>query len=983
MFDDSIRFCYEWRDYQARVLKDAQQFIQDGKLHVVAAPGSGKTVLGLELMRRINKPTIILAPTIAIRNQWVDRFTELFVTDKKQPKWVSTDIDKPAYVTIVTYQGLASRMLAKTDKKRKAEQEVPAEELYIEPEEEEAEAVSDATVAAMEPSIEASVVVENIDETIYVPGEEPEPVAATVAMPETVPESVKEEPTLLKRLREIGTQAIIVDEAHHLRNEWWRALTALREGLNKSVVVALTATPPYDADALEWKRYSTFCGPVDIEVSVPELVARHELCPHQDYIYYALPSTEEIAAVSTIRHTIASFAHDLLQDQSFIAALLQHPACSKVSPDRERIILEEPEYYTAMASFLRAAGHKKPAKPLLRLICGRRFSRLPKFDSQQLELLLQGVLYSDRNFMSESNKALVERLQTSAKQIGLVEARQVTVVDNKKIASVLRNSLSKLQAICDIVAFEYEKLGSDIRCVVLTDYIRKEYIEPSTQASKKSGLVGVLPIFESVRSTTYASGEVPRLAVLTGSIVIVPKELQEELKKSLRARLRSAKTRGVKLSFVDYKTDPAYSVCTIADSARQHTVAVMTELFEQGKLQIIVGTKSLLGEGWDAPSINTLLLASFVGTSMLSNQMRGRAIRVSKADLHKTASIWHVLTIVPENMGFNPLQGKTADDLGEEYRTLKRRFGTFVAPSYTSGRIESGLERATFLPPGPYLVRNLFASAEAANAQCFSLAGERAQIAELWQTALSASSVGQITHSMSADTVRLPRGAVIFRGFAAGLYAAFISFIMFAPETIRFWAQIVRNSGDGGFAVMVIGVAIALLISVFKALRIMLRMFRHFSPERSMKQVGEALLATLSRGGFITTPLSAMRVETKRHTDGSVETLLVGAQPYESDIFLDALSDLISPVRNPRYLLQARGKNWFIPAGWNSFAMPAILSQKRKHVDMLLSEWQRRVGPCRGVYTRSELGRKIVLAARRNSLSAYYHQGVERRSVWS
>ena len=52
---------------------------------------------------------------------------------------------------------------------------------------------------------------------------------------------------------------------------------------------------------------------------------------------------------------------------------------------------------------------------------------------------------------------------------------------------------------------------------------------------------------------------------------------------------------------------------------------------------------ALLGEGWDAPCINTLVLASSVGSFMLSNQMRGRAIRVDSAQPQKTANIWHLV----------------------------------------------------------------------------------------------------------------------------------------------------------------------------------------------------------------------------------------------------------------------------------------------------------------------------------------------------
>ena len=978
MFDKSVRFGYPWRDYQARVLAGAQQFIQDGRLHIVAAPGSGKTVLGLELMRRIDKPTIILAPTIAIRNQWVDRFVDLFLPGKKtKPSWISTDINKPGKVTIVTYQGLASRMLEKPDEKaREKTEEIRSQEVFIEPEEE----LTEGTLAA-ESSTEngASAVVAAIpaSETIYLPGEEPEEQTLvdveTPAVAETPHIKI---PKLLQKLRDIGVQTIIVDEAHHLRNEWWKALIVLREGLENSVVVALTATPPYDAEALEWKRYTSFCGPVDMEVSVPELVARSELCPHQDYVYYALPSTEEIAAVKTIREAIRTYAHHLLQDQEFIAALLAHPVCNQMTQNRERIILEEPEYYTAVGAFLYAAGQKKAAKPLLLLICGRKFSLLPRFDSTQLQALLQGVLYSDNLFVTEQNEVLVKRLRASAAQIGLVDDHQVTVIDNKKISSILRNSLSKISGITEVVASEQRVLGEHLRCVVLTDYIRREWID-EPDPTKRPSSVGVLPIFEALRT---AKSVLPmQLAVLTGTIVVIPAVLQADFETKLREYVGATKAKKLRVTFSPYALDASYTVCFVESAARQHMVAVMTALFTEGKLHCIVGTKSLLGEGWDAPAINTLILASFVGASMLSNQMRGRAIRVYQPDPQKTANIWHVLTIMPEDMGFMPLKGKMADNLGHEYRMLSRRFNSFVAPSYRENRIESGLARASALPAGPYVLRTLFAKALEANASTFQAAANRQAMALSWRQALSAGNIGRMTHSMTSKKALLPRGPVMFKGFLAAFYIGIMSIIACLPDSMRISAELIR-SGAGGILVFIV---IALLMTFIFSLRLLVRMIRHFSPERSMKEVGEALLATMTKHGFIATPYENLRVETRHHINGIVETLLVGAQPYESDLFLDALAELTSPIQNPRYLLQAKGKNWFIPAGWSSFAMPSILSTNRKYVDNFLVQWHVRVGKCRGVYTRSAYGRQLLLHARRHSLASYYNDGVERHSVWS
>ena len=55
MFDESIKFKYPWRPYQEKVLEEVNSLIKDKKIHIVAAPGSGKTVLGLELARRIGE----------------------------------------------------------------------------------------------------------------------------------------------------------------------------------------------------------------------------------------------------------------------------------------------------------------------------------------------------------------------------------------------------------------------------------------------------------------------------------------------------------------------------------------------------------------------------------------------------------------------------------------------------------------------------------------------------------------------------------------------------------------------------------------------------------------------------------------------------------------------------------------------------------------------------------------------------------------
>ena len=78
---DFLKFNGKWRQYQARVLKELENYLDDKKLNVVAAPGSGKTTLGIEVVSRLKNPALIIAPTITIRNQWKDRIINAFITD--------------------------------------------------------------------------------------------------------------------------------------------------------------------------------------------------------------------------------------------------------------------------------------------------------------------------------------------------------------------------------------------------------------------------------------------------------------------------------------------------------------------------------------------------------------------------------------------------------------------------------------------------------------------------------------------------------------------------------------------------------------------------------------------------------------------------------------------------------------------------------------------------------------------------------------
>ena len=125
-------------------------------------------------------------------------------------------------------------------------------------------------------------------------------------------------------------------------------------------------------------------------------------------------------------------------------------------------------------------------------------------------------------------------------------------------------------------------------------------------------------------------------------------------------------------------------------------------MFNDGLLTVMVGTQALLGEGWDAPSINSLILSSTVSSYMLSNQMRGRAIRIDKKCPDKISNIWHLASakiLKPMEIVKQEILNKTDDEVEpiiqiSDYLQLEQRFKGYEAPQVEEPYyIQNGIER--------------------------------------------------------------------------------------------------------------------------------------------------------------------------------------------------------------------------------------------------------------------------------------------------
>jgi len=69
----ALAFDGTWRRYQALALDafEDDRRHRRRRTHIVAPPGSGKTLLGMEIVRRLGTRALVLVPNTAVQEQWV------------------------------------------------------------------------------------------------------------------------------------------------------------------------------------------------------------------------------------------------------------------------------------------------------------------------------------------------------------------------------------------------------------------------------------------------------------------------------------------------------------------------------------------------------------------------------------------------------------------------------------------------------------------------------------------------------------------------------------------------------------------------------------------------------------------------------------------------------------------------------------------------------------------------------------------------
>lgn len=869
MFLEKCCFKGTFRKYQAEVLQEFDKHIKDKKINVVAAPGSGKTILGLQMICKLNQHVLILAPTITIRNQWKERFISSYVPEGMQIDFISDDVYNLNKFNIVTYQALHYAL-----NKRKIKEE-------NEREEEESN---------------SRVKTEKIDYN------------------------------LVQELKDKNIKTIVLDEAHHLRAEWWKSLCEVIKGIEDVKVISLTATPPYDVDENEWRKYEEVCGTIDAEISVPELVATGDLCPHQDYVIFNMVTKQELSEIKKIRNDIDDFIKTLKQNNEFIEMLKSNKILNNWQMNEE-IILSDAQYYSSIIIFLNSIGVNID-KRIVKLISDAFI--IPKFNKKWAEVLLKNIIYVHKDDYPESEQ-LIKDLKKQLEILGCVEKRNVYLEEVSAIKKLMASSIGKLESIEQIAEKEYGSLKENLSMVILADYVRYDYLDCNIKDINK---IGVVPIFRRIHAKNISSN----IAVLTGKLKIVPKSVVPYIKEQLK--LININDNNI---FSDLTIDNNYVVIEGSKKIENAIVKIVTECVNLKKINILIGTVALLGEGWDAPAVNSLILASYVGSFMLSNQMRGRAIRKSR-EQNKTANIWHLASLA--KLGNNEVDFS-------DLETLQRRFKGFVGIAYYDDLIQDGIERLSIIDKEK-LKQNYLKI----NEEMYKIALNRELMAERWKKILDlfGGTNIKIVDKLNGD-FKISNKIFITMDFKRMLLSLLI---------VNIGIIIVLGVIGTNFSNMIGRIIINIVVLIYYLVKII----RHLNPINYMKEIGKTILDSMIICNKLLTNKQLVSTEIEKFEfdgDKYYKVYLKGATVYENNLFIRSFEEVYNKVADTRYIICVKRKNKLTKDSY--FNVPSILDNDKHDATIFLNEWNSNV--CNGnlIYTRSKEGRKLLLKARKNSMS--------------
>lgn len=845
-----------WRKYQKQLIDRLAKYKSNNSIHLVAPPGSGKTYLGIEIVRQLDRKTLILVPSLVLKQQWLETIQTVFLKEKTDLTKLSDSIDKPKEMTVETYQTVYSRL--------------------------------------------------------------------------------RDQPEFFQKEK---IAVLVLDEAHHLKKSWGELLLQLKAKSPGLVTVSLTATPPYDANLQEWQQYQLLNGPIDEEISIPQLVKEQVLAPHQDYLYlisapkgiverYERFIEQQAQVVETI--VASDEIADYLLEQSFI----QQPQVE------EEFIYQSFEVYLSALIFLHMHGYQMTAEHWLLLGVtksqGEKIS-FPVFEKQHMIDLLE--------YLYEQTPELL--LFDYLEKQGWVAQRRLQLFPAFSENILNRAPVEKKEAIVRILLCEYEKLGKQLSGLVLTDFIKKEVL-----LGKNGDLAyGLVPIFDSL--VPYFKEELA-LAAICGEFLIVPKALAQFFSQ-------------VASKSSEHPYFNAYMLIYPNEQKRAQALAILTQLVNEQTIQLLVGTSSLLGEGWDCPAINTIILANQSVSFVQTQQLRGRGLRIDGKG--KSTNIWHLAVVLPD------LEYEKQIDVNR----IMKRMGYVCGLTFaTQPVVESGVDRFNLL--------SVRSGKEIAiyNQEMLYWSGERKQLPALWALALEKGSHLTMPFIIRKDQKQLDasdKSLILKQKIKlAPARKTLYSWIGVSVLTLTAMFVTAVTPVVGTFILGIDGAAVLCLLNEEKIKAVASEYWRKKIWQKEIKQIRYfelSIIQTFIKMSVID-PGAINRV-TIEASDQECLCYLAQASYQEENLFHAAMGEVLSEIQTPRYFIDmGSGKIVGVPEFFARNKQTAELYQQSvNHYFSVQSEL---------VYSRTLKGRKRLVQEKISMTKAAGYSAqkeIIRKNIWT
>jgi len=962
-----LKFKHAMRQYQNEILDLVQDKLSKRKrdVHVVAPPGAGKTIIGLQIIGTLQRPALILCPNTTIQSQWGDKL-DLFLPPGSQTnvsELIGTHEDKPLKpITVLTYQALSipgkeqdyleqlahkSWVKELTSSRRMSYGEAELRILELKQ--------NNAQAHKKEIGRHLSRLRKNLTEHLD--------------LKEVLHKNALE---MVKELRRQGVEVVIFDECHHLTDYWAAIMHHILKALDEPIVVALTGTPPDGKSGKQESRYAAICGKADYQVPTPALVREGGLSPFQDLVYFVEPSASERMHFEVQTKKFYEFVEKMLKNTSFINWMKEKvfdPQKENFAPDQEEQkkadeLKDQERLQKISESILKcaAANVESDLAELVRNKVGAR-SALPQ--TEDFLLVLEEYASTSLKLSSLPEKqADYFEIKHELGKLGY----GVTEGGLRKRASVqdriLAFSTSKFRAAERILNVETEALGDYLRAIVVTDFERMSATTSMTDNYLEEEVGGAIGVLKHLISSPISEKLYP--CMVTGSIVLIDSRIADEFLKQANDYI---KEQGQKQLEIEIKTLPSGTICQVTSTSAAWEsrlyVGLATRIFEQGLTKCLIGTRALFGEGWDSQELNTLIDLTTTTASVSVNQLRGRSIRINTKskdprDKTKVANNWDVVCVAPEvDKGLN------------DYERFSKKHTQYYGIA-DDGQIEKGVGHVH-----PALSdisdTHLLTSYLEINRQMLIRASNREKVYKLWQ-------VGEAYQNQTVSCLDIQNWN---DGVSETLLAPHLRFDL----TYQEHKKQIRRELFGMFADgLYMSVSLALLAYVMQHALVTLAMifligliayatikryqirYRkteadtlvYMNPLLQLDQICKALLSSLKRMKLISENLTSKDIVMLERASRELRVYLKGNES-DARIYAQALKEILSPpspksLLVPRYQYMSLNKNAasIFRAYLNGrmelnlegyYAVPTILARSAKGKKAFEEAWNKRVSP--------------------------------------